>query len=65
MQDRHAADELAPVPVPYVPVGQTVHARLLGAFRDVEYVPVLHARHWLTEVMPYPVSYVPPAQLVH
>ena len=54
-QDRHAADVGAPVPVPKVPDGQTVQATALGAFKEVEYVPVPHARQWLTAVMPSPV----------
>ena len=53
---RQAADDAAPVPVPYVPASHAKHVAEPGALSAVEYVPTAHARHCAAVVRPTPVA---------
>jgi hypothetical protein len=63
-QTVHAAEELAPVVLEYVPDRHDTHTFALVAPDTPEYVPVGHETHALTLLAPVTFEYVPVEQAV-
>ena len=62
---RHTEGSCIPMPVEYVPEGQSLQVELRFAAMTVENLPDSHAMHVSTVVAVYVPEYVPAAQAVH